>query len=627
MALEKIGHYSMTTPASVYDEEALTALELAGRTAAKTNEAVQAFNALEEETTSHLQQQDGDIKTMREVEMPAKVAEEVQNHIDDGTFDRAINEYAGDLEQRVNHLIGSVPEGSSTMDAEIIDARMDSTGSVWATLGTAFRGRDKHTSNILEQIATAQLEEVVGDFAPGFYTENNGTIKDSDLIEYRMFAVEPGEVYKIYTHYGYTIYDAIAFDADNNVVKTYNTAEKAATSSLEWNYIIPEGATKLLVHNSNSVGKDKNIYKVVGWSTNVSDILAYTNNVIAPLNMAGAESGENLATNLTEAIISGDGRIVGYENTIAGKFYYVAEVDVQGGERYIIHATANYQNKQYVIKDSVGRVLEMGDPIPEGTTDTSALRSIHKEVFIPYGGVKLYVATRTTDGINSMYVKKVTEIEKTGNMWAGLKWACVGDSLTETNLRTTKNYHDFIKDKTGIDVVNMGDSGSGYKRGEDSIKAFYQKVSEVPLDCDVITIFGSGNDLGSTFTMGNETDTGTDTICGCINTTLDNLINRFLTNGKVPVIGVVTPTPWQNNTPDLEWGFTTYSNAILAICKRRGIPCLDLFRCSNLFPDNETFRSLVYSNDGGSGVHPNETGHKMIASQFYSFLQSLIGAF
>lgn len=48
--LNKIGHYSMNNPASVYDEESLTALELASRAAGKVNEAVEAFNQLEEKT-------------------------------------------------------------------------------------------------------------------------------------------------------------------------------------------------------------------------------------------------------------------------------------------------------------------------------------------------------------------------------------------------------------------------------------------------------------------------------------------------------------------------------------------------------------------------------------------------
>lgn len=42
--IEKLNHYSLTGPASVYDEEALTALELAGRTAQKVNEVIDLAN-------------------------------------------------------------------------------------------------------------------------------------------------------------------------------------------------------------------------------------------------------------------------------------------------------------------------------------------------------------------------------------------------------------------------------------------------------------------------------------------------------------------------------------------------------------------------------------------------------
>lgn len=40
MSLKHLDHYSLTTPPSIYDEEALTALELAGRTAAKVNDII-----------------------------------------------------------------------------------------------------------------------------------------------------------------------------------------------------------------------------------------------------------------------------------------------------------------------------------------------------------------------------------------------------------------------------------------------------------------------------------------------------------------------------------------------------------------------------------------------------------
>ena len=216
-------------------------------------------------------------------------------------------------------------------------------------------------------------------------------------------------------------------------------------------------------------------------------------------------------------------------------------------------------------------------------------------------------------------------IEYGNARWKNKKWVVVGDSLTEVNSRTTKHYFDYVAEKTGISVVNMGVSGTGYARGYNETNAFYQRVQNIPLDADVITIFGSGNDLGSGLLLGDPGDTGTDTICGCINTTLDNILNRYLTNGKLPTIGVITPTPWIGSEPSNPDNlFSRYCNAIIECCKRKSIPVLDLYRESNLHPDNATFRQLAYSRDDGGGVHPDENGHKIIAPMFEAFLYKLL---
>lgn len=206
--------------------------------------------------------------------------------------------------------------------------------------------------------------------------------------------------------------------------------------------------------------------------------------------------------------------------------------------------------------------------------------------------------------------------------WTGKKWVCIGDSLTEANSRTTKHYYDYVSEKTGINVVVNAGSGSGYKNPSSvDNKAFYERATEIPTDADVVTVFGSGNDLTHGYTLGDVTDTGTTTICGCINTTLDALITRIPT----VQLGIVAPTPWVNFPPSTaDNAMEQYVEALQTICANRSIPFLDLYHCSNLRPWTSEGRTAAYSKDNGNGVHPDETGHKIIAPRFEGFLDTLL---
>lgn len=132
-------HYSFENPASIYDEEAMTALELAGRQAAKINEVINDQNELRQKTETTLEEQTNNIREMNDVTMPEKVTSEVQQKIDSGEFDKAIDEYYGGLGRQVKNLLSQTVPGGTTMDAEIIDARMTDAPVAYGTLGEAIR--------------------------------------------------------------------------------------------------------------------------------------------------------------------------------------------------------------------------------------------------------------------------------------------------------------------------------------------------------------------------------------------------------------------------------------------------------------------------------------------------------
>lgn len=285
------------------------------------------------------------------------------------------------------------------------------------------------------------------------------------------------------------------------------------------------------------------------------------------------------------------------------------------------------------------RVLWGAVTFPADSADVYAQRStfdlasqdkwvkVEKIVTVTAEHTVVYVSPMGYIDTYPFYVRniQVISLEPKLEGWEGKKWVAIGDSITEHNNKALKNYHDYIAEKTGIAVVNMGLSGSGYKAKESDNGAFYQRVSDVPTDADVITIFGSGNDLGGSYQIGEASDTGTETLCGCINTTINNLFTAVPT----AQLGIITSIPWSGFNPSDDTNLMAqYSAKIVEICRRRGIPCLDLYHCSGLRPWDSAFQAVMYpansSGTGYDGVHPNEVGQAFFAPKIKAFLDSLV---
>lgn len=278
---------------------------------------------------------------------------------------------------------------------------------------------------------------------------------------------------------------------------------------------------------------------------------------------------------------------------------------------FYITAGANYGNAIYAWYDENNSLISL-----KRSESTNKGTNIFNEKIEILSNAKTLRVGNNTSGTAIIYLTSYPIVYS--GKWDTKKWIVFGDSLTEYNGRTTKHYFDYIRDKTGINISNFGLSGTGYMRRYDEGNAFYQRVEDIDEDFDVITIFGSGNDLSLMSSLGDPDDTETNTICGCINTTIDKLFAKY----PLANLGIVTPTPWA--TPRNSDPMEQYSNAIVEICKNRGIPCLDLYNCSGLRPWEKTFRELAYSKDNGSGTHPDETGHAIIAPRFEAFLDSLL---
>lgn len=202
-------------------------------------------------------------------------------------------------------------------------------------------------------------------------------------------------------------------------------------------------------------------------------------------------------------------------------------------------------------------------------------------------------------------------------------WVAIGDSITEHNFRTNKNYHDYISESCkNLIVHNYGISGSGYK---DRFNVA-DTITQIP---DILTVFWGTNDWGfANVPLGSFLDSGTETVSGRINTALSKLIAKF----PKATIAIFTPLPrsdnWGSNAPNNTQGYTLeqLSKLIIQYAQHFSLPYLDLYHESNLPVWTIEGNKYYFTAPGYTepdGLHPNDAGQMLMARKIKSFLESI----
>lgn len=202
-------------------------------------------------------------------------------------------------------------------------------------------------------------------------------------------------------------------------------------------------------------------------------------------------------------------------------------------------------------------------------------------------------------------LKDTTARQRSVGSWSHLKWYVMGDSLTaQDNDFTDKRYYDFVQEKTGIQIIVDGIGGTGYGAGVSNSQSFLDRVKTIPEDVDVVTIFGSGNDI---------------LYANGANMEIYNTLSWLCLNRPGLRVVVVPPAPWKNyNKREDPW--KAYCDRLQACCLACDFRYLsDMYDCPPYNGNFDGHMETFFTTDP-EGIHPNEAGHRALAPYFYNAL-------
>ena len=214
----------------------------------------------------------------------------------------------------------------------------------------------------------------------------------------------------------------------------------------------------------------------------------------------------------------------------------------------------------------------------------------------------------------------------------GKKINFLGDSITEGH-GTSSREHTFeeimLRNEGLAAARNYGIGGTRIARQQkESLNNIWDQYFEtrVPLmdpDADIIVIFGGTNDYGhGDAPIGKPEDRTPDTFYGACHSLFRAVIEKY----PEATVVVCTPLHRYNESSPRGDGYKEptlpligYVNIMREVAEYYSLPLLDLYKNSSIVTEIDAVRRKYIPD----GLHPNDAGHKILASRIAGFLKTL----
>ena len=198
----------------------------------------------------------------------------------------------------------------------------------------------------------------------------------------------------------------------------------------------------------------------------------------------------------------------------------------------------------------------------------------------------------------------------TTNRLNGKRIGVIGDSYVYGHtLGTDKVWCQLIANRNNMTCFNYGING-GKIAGSGGVAERYTSMTE---NLDYIVVFGGHNDSSVNVDIGVETDTGTTTFYGAINTLCTGLQTRY------PEARILFMTPSKRTGKELP-----YADAMIKACRNYSIQCYDTYGKLGILVGTtvgNTAQKEIFELSGS--VHLNAKGNEYLSYKIESELLTL----
>lgn len=597
------------------------------------------------------------VETFKEIEK--KITNEVNQR--SGAEQRIDTELAV-LRGRIR-MLKDLPEGSTVLDAEVIDARVDFTGKVHNSAGENIR---ESFNNLFSVVGCGKnlFNPNDADIVNGLLFDGTGalTVTNANFMTSGYIKVQEGKQYYFSVTKSGTRYAIIRsccfYDANKNIVSSITDTKMSIAipteqnikyirvssyaesyGGSEWQFEADEQTAYEPYHlvyefsknidiNSSSQRTSFNLFNADDvYDDRVIDVsmpyMMYINDLYIttrPIYIKGFDSVvlqylSDGTASLPRAIVfyNANGKIVAHYDSTNGSFpsFCVPHKMTQLGTNTCVPVPDNAEYVVVSVKKDIANTYMIYGVVGANVRP----KPIPYVPYTEYCRIKQDIAPKTN------YIK---------SYFNGKKIVTIGDSITQGYKleNNEQRWAEQVASLFNMTLINYGIGGSEiaqFKDGNNQYNPMCIRYVDMDDDADLVVVAGGTNDWNHNHTtLGDFGDKSIHTFYGALDVLCRGLLAKYV--GKN--IMFITPIKrWHGLADGAEYynpntmGYTLeqFVEAIKKVCGFYGIPVLDMFNECTINPIIPEIAE-AYIPDG---THPNYEGHKIMARQIAGFISKL----